>query len=411
MLEMLSSDTQATLLLVGDFTRSNGAKPLTTVEYNKLAKQLHELNLRPADLVREIPKQLVADRDRLKGLLSRGTSLALAMERWSQLGIKVVGRGDDAYPKSLRKKLRGAASPIIYYAGNPELMNAEAICVVGSRNVSDAGLKFATELGKRCATEGLCVVSGDARGTDRAAMEGSLDNKGCVVAVLVDSLAKAVLAKRNRAAILAGELLLMTPYSPEGGFTVYKAMDRNKYMYALSSAAVIVDSDIKGGTWSGAVENEKRRWTSAFVRMDAEVPLGNQRLAQMGLRPIPPLQEDEKLSLRDFLFSNRGENTAQRNLLSETSATEAHAKATGSPSLYDHFLRDLAAWLTDGPQKEAAIAERFDLERSQVKRWLDRALEDDALERLKRPVRYGLRSGEGDAVQANSSNAQSDLLL
>jgi predicted Rossmann-fold nucleotide-binding protein len=64
--------------------------------------------------------------------------------------------------------------------------------------VSASGLEFAAELGKRCASEGLNVVSGDARGVDRAAMDGALEEGGSVTAVLVDALTKAVLAKRNR---------------------------------------------------------------------------------------------------------------------------------------------------------------------------------------------------------------------
>ncbi|MDK1488648.1 DNA-processing protein DprA [Sinorhizobium sp. 7-81] len=409
MLEALTPDTQTTLLLVGRFSKSSEVKPLTTVEYNRLAKQLHELELRPADLVREIPKGLVADTARLTTLLSRGTSLALAIERWTRLGIWVIGRADEAYPKLLKRKLRGAAAPILYCAGNAELMNAVAVCIVGSRNVSDAGLEFATELGKRCATEGLAVVSGDARGVDRAAMDGALDKGGNVIAVLVDALTKAVLSKRNREAILAGKLALITPYDPEGGFTVSKAMDRNKYMYALGSAAVVVDSDTKGGTWTGAVENEKQQWTPAFVRVAADAPVGNQRLADLGLRPIVP--QDPLPNLRAFLFSSKDDGPLQPDLLQEKPQPIAPPTFRAGKSLYAYFLDGLTSWLAHGPQLDTAIADRFELELAQSRRWLDRALDEGVLEKLQRPTRYALRTDNVSPDAAGNSNTKSDLLL
>lgn len=409
MLEALSPDTQATLLLVGRFAKSSEAKPLTTVEYNRLAKQLYELGLRPADILRELPKGLVADTTRLTALLSRGTSLALAVERWERLGIRVIGRGDEAYPKLLKKKLRRAAAPILYFAGDPGLLNAEAVCVVGSRNGSNAGLEFATELGRRCAAEGLAVVSGDARGVDRAAMDGALDKGGKVTAILVDAITKVVLAKRNRDAISAGKLALITPYDPEAGFAVSKAMDRNKYMYALASAAVIVDSDTKGGTWSGAVENEKHQWTPAFVRLAADAPAGNQRLADLGLQPI--VSQNLLPNLRAFLFSSKAVTLAQPDLLQKEPQLIIPAPLGAGKSLYAYFLNGLTAWLSYGPQPDTAIADQFELERAQSKRWLDRALEEGVIEKLQRPTRYALPSHDVSPDAAGSSDTGSELLL
>ncbi|MDR6852694.1 putative Rossmann fold nucleotide-binding protein DprA/Smf involved in DNA uptake [Sphingomonas sp. BE123] len=411
MLEALTPDTQTTLLLVGRFSKSSEAKPLTTVEYNRLAKQLHELGLRPADIMHEVPKGLVADRARLTTLLSRGTSLALAVERWARLGIRVVGRGDTAYPKSLKKKLRGAAAPVLYIAGNSDLLDSEAVCVVGSRNVSPSGLEFAAELGKRCASEGLTVVSGDARGVDRAAMDGALEEGGSVTAVLVDALTKAVLAKRNRDPILAGKLVLISPYDPEANFTVAKAMDRNKYMYALASAAVVVDSDIKGGTWSGAIENEKHRWTPAFVRVAADAPAGNPRLADLGLRPIPQRWVGESSSLKEFLFAGEDAGSSQLDLLAKENPPSRAAVTDPAKSLYAFFLEGLTAWLTDGPQPDTAIADRFELERSQARLWLDRAHKAGILEKLQRPARYALRRDDPSSGLGKRSQFMSELPL
>lgn len=388
MMTTLSPDTQATLLLIGKFTKSADVRPLTTVEYNKLAKQLVNLNLRPADLLKQIPKGLVLDTERLTTLLQRGTSLALAIERWSQLGIKIIGRGDDLYPSRLRATLRGLAPPILYCAGNLGLLKRKSVCVVGSRNASESGLKFAESLGKRCASEGLSVVSGDARGIDRAAMDSTIKAGGHVTAVLVDALTKVVLAKRNRDPIIAGNLVLVSPYDPDSGFTVAKAMDRNKYMYALGSAAIVVDSETKGGTWAGAIENQKQQWTQAFVRLDKDVALGNRRLAEMGLLPIDGIPGEVPENLKEFLFATYQKKSPQLDLQPTKSTPFASSALSSKTSLFKIFLELLEQWLAEGPQTDTAIAEHFCLEINQVNAWLDEAKNMGVVLELSEPKRF-----------------------
>ena len=41
-------------------------------------------------------------------------------------------------------------------------------------------------------------------------------------------------------------------------FRSINAMDRNKYIYAMADYAFVAQSDTKGGTWTGAVEELKR---------------------------------------------------------------------------------------------------------------------------------------------------------
>jgi len=66
--------------------------------------------------------------------------MALALERWSRSGISVQGRGDPGYPASLRRRLRGAAPHLLFVCGASDLLNAEALCVVGSRDATVDGL-------------------------------------------------------------------------------------------------------------------------------------------------------------------------------------------------------------------------------------------------------------------------------
>jgi len=66
--------------------------------------------------------------------------------------------------------------------GDPVLFKREIIAVVGARNASALGIKFATRLAGDLGAAGLVVASGLARGIDHAAHNGAL-NSGTVAAI------------------------------------------------------------------------------------------------------------------------------------------------------------------------------------------------------------------------------------
>lgn len=357
--------------------------------------------------------------------------MALALERWSQSGIGVLARSDGAYPVRLRTILKASAPPILFVAGNTELFGLDAVCVVGSRDATESGIKFARALGATCAAENLAVVSGDARGVDREAMSGALVSGGKVIGILADGLGKAVLSKRIRQELMRGALILASPFSPEAPFTVAHAMDRNKYLYAMSLAAIVVDSDIKGGTWSGAVENHKRNWVPAFVRVGNDVREGNHKLAELGLCPLTEEDLMRRSSLRALLAQRTPERTAHTGkpesstlLLfdkSTPSSGEAARLENDHPSpqdpfsrnqpeeiasalppatvrawsraadeLFEFFVAQLALLLETEPRSEQQVADYFAIECTQARRWLEKACERHLIARKGSPPRYVL---------------------
>lgn len=305
----LSADTQATLLLCGRFGERGGkaARPLTVTEYNRVARALMGCRRRPADLLAGLPAEVMAvglEPARLEALLARGAALALAMDRWNALGIGVTGRGDALYPARLRGRLRSAASPVLYGAGDWTLLDKDLLCVVGSRDASAPGIAFARKLGRSCAALDVGVVSGGARGVDREAMLAAIDAGGFAVGVLAEALSRAVTSPAYRAAIRERRTVLLSPFPPEAKFTVGQAMDRNKYLYALSSAAIVAASGLSGGTWSGAVENQRNGWVPGFVRVGVETDAGNAGLLEKGLTPLTDGDLDSPESLRRLLVQS-----------------------------------------------------------------------------------------------------------
>ena len=64
--------------------------------------------------------------------------------------------------------------PLIALVGHAELMRREMIAIVGARNASALGIKFASQMAADLGAAGLVVVSGLARGIDHAAHKGAL---------------------------------------------------------------------------------------------------------------------------------------------------------------------------------------------------------------------------------------------
>lgn len=287
----IAPNTQAILMLTSRFSKSSGssAKALTPKEWGRFGVWLRDHELTPEQLMSPHPKELLVGwtdpqitSGRLEALLNRGSALAIAMEKWLRAGLWVIARSDTAYPSRL-KKLLGTQSPaVLFGCGNQSLLDRGGLAVVGSRNVPDEDLQFARELGMAAARQGYRVVSGGARGVDQAVMLGALESEGTAVGVLADSLLRACLSGKYRSHLSANNLVLISPFHPEAGFHAGNAMQRNKYIYCLSDAALVVHSGVKRGTWNGVTENLNRGWIPLWVKPTADVAAGNTGLVNQG---------------------------------------------------------------------------------------------------------------------------------
>lgn len=303
----LSPNTQAILLLTAPLAAGRGKTSedlLKPGEYKRLAKLLMELEAQPADLLsadhaglREECRRVV-EVDRLERLLDRGLLLGQAVERWQARGIWVVSRADEAYPRRLKVRLKHDAPAVLYGCGEREILDTGGLAVVGSRHVDDELVAYTEGIGRLAAQAGKTLVSGGARGIDQAAMRGALEAGGRVAGVLADSLERTALQREHRDLLLDGRLVLVSPYDPGAGFNVGHAMQRNKLIYALADAALVVSSDLgRGGTWAGATEQlDRLRLVPVYVRAAGEPSPGLEALRGKGALPWPDPQDADGLA-------------------------------------------------------------------------------------------------------------------
>lgn len=415
----LPPNTQAILLLTAPLIAGRSdpsAELLAPGEYNRLARILRDNQCQPADLLgpnaRELIKkyQSVVDSPRMERLLGRGFLLSQAIERWQARAIWVVSRADSNYPRRLKARLKEDAPPIVYGCGHAAILETGGLAIVGSRHVDDALMDYSEGIGRLAAGARLTVISGGARGIDQAAMRGALQAGGGVVGVLGDSLERAALNRDHRDVLMEGRLVLISPYDPAAGFNVGHAMQRNKVIYALADAALVVSSDYEnGGTWAGAVEQlTKLRLVPVYVRSNGETEKGLEALQRMGALPWPNPGSPESLVEALSVQVHPKEGTPSQEQLSFSVQQEletAHeaepgplpnacpprpqtvaTPATPAEELFAKVKELLAQMKT--PKTDAEVAADLQVSKSQAKEWLQRLVKEGVLEKLSKPARY-----------------------
>lgn len=412
---VLSPDTQAILLLCASFgqNRQMEPQPLTVSEYNTVASWLHENDMIPQDLLDPTVKNWLSrsiigklNSERLIALLERGFMLSLAVEKWTNQGLWILGIRDNQYPKHLKQKLRHSAPPIIYGVGNIELLSQGGIAIVGSRDVDEEGLSFTYRVVQTCAEEGINVISGGARGVDQASMLGILAAGGTSVGVVADSLSKTAVAGKYRAAIKEGRLTLISTYDPNAGFSAGNAMGRNKYIYGLADYALVVTSSVgKGGTWAGATEAiERIKDVPIFVRLWGNAPVGNRELLKKGAKAFPEEPWDNSLKTLLAVAASQVKATNYQVQSTESDGTNgivhqplevaqslenSHIIVNNSliKDIYEAVLPFILKQL-DKPKDAKSLAQCLDVRKVQIEDWLSKAVKEGKVTKTKNPVAY-----------------------
>jgi DNA processing protein len=443
MSDQITSNSQAILLLTAPLIASNRTPShdlLTLGEYNRLARLLRDQQKQPADLIGPEAAALLdicsrsLDRDRLETLLARGFLLSQALDRWNTRAIWVVSRADAAYPKRLKARLKEDAPPVLYGCGDAALLEKGGLAVVGSRQVDDELIVYTEEVGRLSAIARQAIVSGGAKGIDRAAMTGALDAGGEAVGVVPDSLERAALSRDNREMLMDHRLALVSPYDPAAGFNVGHAMQRNKLIYALADVAFIVNSDYeKGGTWAGAIEQlERFHFVPLFVRNGETMGKGNSALLRRGAKPWPnPQDSNELCELLSGAAAMLPDVSQQKEIPFASVAircpdeTEALAAPPDSvdaercdhapsdvesasvepalavqkePSPADQLLNAVRQLLESHllhDRTEDEVSHDLAITKPQAKAWLARLVDEGVLEKLKKPLRYRAARASG----------------
>ena len=160
--------------------------------------------------------------------------------------VRLLMIGDEDYPIELA--LIHDPPTVLYCKGSLLPTDRLAIAMVGSRHITDYGVKVANQFGRGLARAGFCVVSGLARGVDAASHRAALAGGGRTIAVLGSGLLNmyppehAELAREiaNQGAVLSEVPLHRPPHA--GAFP-----QRNRIVSGLSLGVLVIEAGSKSG--------------------------------------------------------------------------------------------------------------------------------------------------------------------
>ena len=199
------------------------------------------------------------------------------------LRIRVITMQDAAYPRRLKEIYD---PPLVLYVQGrlPQVDDACAVAVVGTRNASDYGIRMAERMGHGIAKCGGLVISGLTRGIDHAAAQGALMAGGSCIGVL----GTAIDAPRDRlASDVAFYGALVSEYAPGVPTRSSNFRARNRITSGLSVATLVVEAPERSGALLFAYEalDQGREVFAVPANADSRCAEGSNRLIMEGAHP------------------------------------------------------------------------------------------------------------------------------
>ncbi len=162
-----------------------------------------------------------------------------------KLGGQIITAQDHTYPLALTAT--DDAPPVLSVIGNAALLNQSCVAIVGARNASLNGKKFAVKIAKDLGARGQIITSGLARGIDTAAHQGSLTTG--TIAVVASGI-DVVYPEENQALYEEiAEKGLVVAESALGAKPYAAAFPRrNRIVSGISKGVIVVEATQRSGS-------------------------------------------------------------------------------------------------------------------------------------------------------------------
>ncbi len=178
------------------------------------------------------------------------------INKTEKLNAKLILMCDEEYPLSLKQI--SDAPPVLFTLGHTHLLSQKCIAMVGTRAATLNGKNFAMRLAKELSEQDYVIVSGMAKGIDKAAHVGALQNqtgKGGTIAVLGTSIDevyppenKDLYEEIKERGCLVSEFPFDTPLKPQN------FPRRNRIISGLAEGVVVIEANLKSGSLITAKE-------------------------------------------------------------------------------------------------------------------------------------------------------------
>lgn len=184
----------------------------------------------------------------LKKLLNKDLSdIDKSISISERLGVKIMLVGDRAYPRLLRQ-IHCPPSVLYIKGALPSLDNILTIGVVGTRRISDYGIKRTREVTAQLTQKGAVIVTGLATGADSVGAWTALENGGTVIGVVgtgIDIIYPVENEELFEAVCKRGCIISQFPPNTPPTKTTFPV--RNRIIAGLSRGVLITEAPKKSG--------------------------------------------------------------------------------------------------------------------------------------------------------------------
>ncbi len=182
--------------------------------------------------------------------LAKKSDCERELARLNKLGGRLLVDGEPGFPRQVSHC--DGSPPLLSVLGHAHLLEGDQVAIVGARNASPNGQRFAFKIAQELSQPKLgmdpfYITSGMARGIDTSAHQGGID--GGSIAVLAGGVDMAY-PQENRnlyhQLIERGAVVSEMPLGTEPAARLFPK--RNRIIAALSRAVVLIEAKLQSGT-------------------------------------------------------------------------------------------------------------------------------------------------------------------
>lgn len=202
-----------------------------------------------------IQAPLLAKRQGRQLQIASEASIDRILEQTARAGAHLIIKGEDAYPARL------AAfddAPVTLFAkGHLSLLKKDQIAIVGARNASTNAISLTAQWASQLGAADYAILSGLARGIDRAAHIGALKSgtvgiSGCGIDVVYPKENEDIYQEMAQSGLIISEFVPGTKPSPRN----FPA--RNRIIASLAKGTIVIEAAMRSGSLITAREASER---------------------------------------------------------------------------------------------------------------------------------------------------------
>ncbi len=255
-------------------------------------------------------------------------------------GITIIDLLSDDYPISL-KELKDAPS-VIYCKGNLDLLYQKTICIIGTREPNENGIKIAERLGLHFTKNEWSICNGLAEGIDNYSIKIENKTHNKVIGILAGGLnynSKKTLLKKtseNAEKVLENNGLLISEMPPDKKEDTFSVVKSCRIQAGISHGLILIQSSLDGGskfTTKAFCETNRPIGIIYPFQSDIDLPTYNANKEiilnnKKGLSKFADIKEDKILTQKILIIKSKDDYQELEELINKKQSQIEQNKTT-----------------------------------------------------------------------------------